>query len=239
MPSQYSRDRLQPSLLDRLEDGLLASLAELVVDRRALEPRLDEAQRVALQRTLDDERFDGRIPDPEARAALAGLDRDAAALLARVLEHEAARRREMRRSVVISAAELRRAVLRDLQTLLNTTAAEAGPEETAAELEGFPAVQASVLNYGVPSLAGRIRTPDDFAELAGRIERAIERYEPRLRQVRVRPAEPGEGDALTTPLALIIEGELWGHPVSEHLTVRTLLDLDAGRVEVTATERSG
>jgi len=236
--SHYARDRLQPSLLDRLEDGLSPSLAELANDRQMLDARLGEVQRDALKRTLEDERFDGRIRDPAAHAALAALAPDDAALLARLLDRETVRRREMRRSIVVSASELRRAVMRDLQNLLNVTAVEAVPEEGAAALEGFPAVQSSVLNYGVPSLAGRVRTPEDFVELAGFIECAIERFEPRLRQVRVRPAGPGKGTALTTPLELIIEGELWGHPVSEHLMVRTLLDLDAGRVEVATPERT-
>ncbi len=195
MPSPTPKDRLQPSLLDRLEDGLAPTLS-----------RLGEAR----------------------------------ALLGRVLDLEGARRLELRRTVVLSAQELRRSVLRDLQSLLNTTAAEEEPgdgEESA--LSRHPAAQASVLNYGIPALAGRVRTLDDFAELAQRIERAIERHEPRLRHVRVRPAESGAAgaNALTSPLDLVIEGELWGHPLPEHLLVRTPLALAAARGEVAGPER--
>jgi type VI secretion system protein ImpF len=240
MPSAYPRDRLQPSLLDRLDDGLAPTLSRLGEARRALDSALDDAQRAALAELLKDERFEERRPGPDAMAAFAALDDADRALLDRVLELEAARRMELRRTVVLSGPELRRSVLRDLQSLLNTTAAESDPDgEGEGAFSRHPAVQASVLNYGIPALAGRIRTLDDFAELAGRIERAIERFEPRLRQVRVRPAEALAPDsaALTNPFDLVIEGELWSHPVAEHLLVRTVLDLDAGRVEIAGPER--
>jgi type VI secretion system protein ImpF len=240
MPSAYPKDRLQPSLFDRLDDGLAPTLSRLGEARRALDSALDDAQRAALGELLKDERLEERRPNPDRLAAFAALDGDARALLDRVLELEGARRMELRRTVVLSAGELRRSVLRDLQSLLNTTAAEAETDEGGEPaFSRHPAVQASVLNYGIPALAGRVRTLDDFAELAGRIERAIERHEPRLQQVRVRPAEALSPDsaALTNPLDLVIEGELWGHPVAEHLLVRTVLDLDAGRVEIADTER--
>jgi type VI secretion system protein ImpF len=145
----------------------------------------------------------------------------------------------MRSSVALSAAALREAVLRDLRNLLNTTAAEADPDGGNAVLERFPAVRASVLNYGIPGLSGHVRTMDDLVALAREIEHAIERYEPRLRQTRVRPAEPPAGaGALASPVDLVIEGELWGYPVPEHLLVRTILDLDAGHVEIAGPERA-
>jgi type VI secretion system protein ImpF len=240
MPSPYPKDRLQPSLLDRLEDGLAPTLSRLGEARSALDSLLDDTQRAALAELLDGGRFDERRPDLDGVGACAGLGGEGRALLERVLDLEGARRLELRRTVVLSSQELRRSVLRDLQSLLNTTAPEEEPEDgSEAALSRHPAAQASVLNYGIPALAGRVRTLDDFADLAQRIERAIERHEPRLRHVRVRPAESGaEGaNALTSPLGLVIEGELWGHPLSEHLLVRTILDLDAGRVEVADPER--
>ena len=240
MPSPYPKDRLQPSLLDRLEDGLAPTLSRLGEARSALDSLLDDTQRAALAELLDGGRFDERRPDLDGVGAFAGLGGEGRALLERVLDLEGARRLELRRTVVLSSQELRRSVLRDLQSLLNTTAAEEEPEDGGeSALSRHPAAQSSVLNYGIPALAGRVRTLDDFADLAQRIERAIERHEPRLRHVRVRPAESGaEGvNALTNPLDLVIEGELWGHPLSEHLLVRTILDLDAGRVEVADPER--
>jgi predicted component of type VI protein secretion system len=45
-------------------------------------------------------------------------------------------------------------------------------------------------------------------------------------------AASGPAAALTSPLGLVIEGELWGDPFPEQLLIRAVLDLDAGRVEV-------
>lgn len=240
MPSSIPSVRLQPSLFDRLADELAPALARLDVARGALEGFLDEPQRAALAGLLQEDRADDRQPVTPASGVLADLDGKARILLDRVLELERARRFDLRRTVVLSSTQLRAAVLRDLRNLLNTTAAESQPDGTTALLEPWPAVQASVVNYGIPAVAGRVRTHDDLAELAGRIEQAIERHEPRLRRVRVRPGEATGSDlgALGRPIDLIIEGELWGYPVSEHLLVRTILDLDAGRIEILDQDRA-
>jgi len=240
MPSSYSRERLQPSLLDRLDDSLAPVLLQLGQDRRALEQLLDGPQRAALASLLNNEHFDRRSPGPDVVGPFASLGQEARMLLDRVLRLEDARRQQIRRTVLLSAAELRAAVLRDLRSLLNTTAAEALPDEGRAALLRYPAVLSSVVNYGIPALAGHVRTMDDFLELAQQIERAIECYEPRLRHVRVRPTDdaalaPG---LIPSPLDLVIEGELWGYPVPEHLLVRTILDLDAGHVDIIAPEQA-
>jgi type VI secretion system protein ImpF len=234
MASRVAKDRLQPSLFDRLNEELAGALAQLASDRQALDGMLSEAQRQTLTELLGDDRLERRLTSGEAMAPLAGLPEDARVLLDRIISTEIARRQQMRRSVVMSMQELRAAVLRDLQNLLNTTAPEADLRQEERTLEAFPLVQAGVLNYGIPALAGRIRTTDDVIELAREIERAVERYEPRIRYVRVSVAEPG---AVSTPLELIIEGELWGYPIAEHMRVHTVLDLDGGHAEVTGTER--
>ncbi|WP_372623338.1 type VI secretion system baseplate subunit TssE [Falsiroseomonas sp.] len=235
MASAWPKERLQPSLFDRLGDSLAPEIAQLAQDRAALDRLLDAPGRAALARLLQEE---GR-PGEEGMAALSNLGEEARALVERVLQLERARRREMRSAVVLSAAALREAVLRDLLSLLNTTATEADPTVGDAVLAPFPAVRASVLNYGIPGLAGHVRTMDDLVALAREIERAIECYEPRLRQVRVRPAQPpAGGGALASPVDLVIEAELWGYPVPEHLLVRTILDLDAGHVALAGPERT-
>lgn len=190
---------------------------------------LTDEQRKALAELLADERLERRPPLGEKASPFATLSEDARLLLDRVIVTEILRRQQIRRSVVISTQELRAAVLRDLQNLLNTTAPEADLEQYDRTLDSVPMVQASVLNYGIPSLSGRIRTADDVLDLARAIERAIERFEPRIRQVRVRVEEAG---AMASPLHLTIEGELWGYPVTEYMRLQTVLDLDANHAEV-------
>jgi len=240
MLEAYPRERLRPSLFDRLDDGLASAQSRLDHHRRALEGLLDAPQKAALAKLLQDKRLEHRWPLPEVATAFGGLDQEGRALLDRVREIECERRERVRRTVVLSSDGLREAVERDLLSLLNTTAAEAQPDGAEDLFPRHPTVRASVLNYGIPALAGRVRGPDDLVDFAQRVERAIERYEPRLRRVRVRTAEAGGAPgsaALTSPLGLVIEGELWGDPLPEQVVIRAVLDLDAGRVEVADTER--
>jgi type VI secretion system protein ImpF len=239
MCSAFAKDRLQPTLFDRLTDELAPALQQQGLDLRALDALLNDVQRKALSAILADERLERRSPAPDSISAFAALTEDGRLLLDRIINVEISRRRQVRRSSILTTQELRAVVLRDLQNLLNTTCAEADLHETGKSLGQYPAVQSSVLNYGIPALAGRVRTTDDVLDLAQEIEHAIERFEPRVRQVHVRVAEnnAGDGHALSSPLELIIEGELWGYPVAEHLLVHTVLDLDGGHAEVTGTER--
>jgi type VI secretion system protein ImpF len=243
MPEPFPREKLQPSLLDRLNDDLASALGRLREKRQALDHRLSPDQRTALDRLLADERLDERVLGARDLAPFAALDQDAQGLLHQVIELEAARRGELRRNVALGLAELRAAVLRDLAHLLNTEQAEGLPfMEDGASLTAFaglPRARDSVLNYGIPPLAGRVRTPADYETLAREVEAAIARFEPRLRQVRVHPEGHDADAAVRSPVTLIIEGELWGYPLPERLQVRTLLDLEAGKARIEGAEAAG
>lgn len=240
MAEAFPRERLQPSLIDRLRDDLASSLARLPARRAALEEHLDDGQLQALGRLLADERLDTPRRSAEDMAPFATLDTDARDLLEDVLGLELARRAEYRRNVALSLPELRSAVLRDLAHLLNTEQAESLPLAEGGAMvpafAGLPCSRDSVLNYGIPSLAGRIRTTADYDVLAREVEAAIMRFEPRIRGVRVRP-EGHEADfAVRSPVTLVIEGELWGYPLPEQLRVRTVLDLEEGKARVEGAE---
>jgi type VI secretion system protein ImpF len=239
MANAFGKDRLQPSLFDRLNDELATASIQLDQDSNALFPLLDDAQKQALSALLADERLEKRPPSAESLLPFGTLGEEGRLLLDRIISAEIFRRRQTRRSTMLTAAELRMIVLRDLQNLLNTTAAEADFDGEDKPLGRWPSVQSSVLNYGIPALAGKVRTADDVLELAWDIERAVECFEPRVRLVRVRVSDAvvASGHVLSSPLELIIEGELWGYPVAEYLQVHTVLDLDAGHAEVTGTER--
>jgi type VI secretion system protein ImpF len=233
--STVPRERLQPSLLDRLNDDLSSALGELAAKRRALERVLQPAQRAELDRLVADERLLTRSYRVQEIEGFAELDEDARALAGRVLELEQARRLELDRSYVISMERLRAAVLRDLGHLLNTASLESleGREGGAPVglFERLPAARDSVLNYGIPALAGRIRTSEDYEELTRQIEQAIARFEPRLTDVKVTVEHDveGRGGPVRSPVTLLIEGDLWGYPLPESLRLRTVLDLEDGK----------
>jgi type VI secretion system protein ImpF len=128
---------------------------------------------------------------------------------------------------VLSMRRLRESVCRDLAALLNAISLD-----SSDDLTRYPQVQSSVLNYGMPSLAGTAVVSVDALETAATIEQAIKRFEPRLRKIRVTP-EPARDRADGHALSFKIDAELWGQPASQHLVLRTRIDTDSGNVSVT------
>lgn len=77
--------------------------------------------------------------------------------------------------------DLKVSLARDLEALLNTRAIE-----NSKQLHDFPLAAASVIHYGIPDLSDlSLMSPDDREALRKQVSRTIERYEPRLSQVRV------------------------------------------------------
>jgi type VI secretion system protein ImpF len=126
---------------------------------------------------------------------------------------------------MISMRRLRECVQRDLSWLLNT-----GNLAVVQDLSRYPLVARSVLNYGMPSLAGRMVTSVDVSVTAKRLQEAITTYEPRLSRVQVTPEVTKDSDEMT--LSFKIDAELWGQPVAQHLVLRTSIDIDTGDVRI-------
>lgn len=126
---------------------------------------------------------------------------------------------------MISMRRLRECVQRDLSWLLNT-----GNLAVVQDLSRYPLVARSVLNYGMPSLAGRMVTSVDVGVTAKRLQEAIATYEPRLSRVHVTPEVSKDSDEMT--LSFKIDAELWGQPVAQHLVLRTSIDIDTGDVRI-------
>lgn len=144
-------------------------------------------------------------------------------LLDRLLDDEPGAAQESRDRRVLSLAQLRAAVLRDLIWLLNTSC------QSPDDLDGLREVERSVLNYGVPSLAGRTLSGLKVLEIEQAITRAIERYEPRIlsRSLHVHVVAEQAGNR-PNQLVMEIEGELWAQPLPESLYIRTAVDLETG-----------
>jgi len=126
----------------------------------------------------------------------------------------------------VTARRLREYVRRDLDALLNCANLDA-----VVDLSAWPHVQGSVVNFGMPSLAGRMARTVDPQQTASTIEMAIRRFEPRLSGLRVTPEMSEEGNE-THVLAFRIEAQLWGQPMPQQLVLRTSIDVDTGSVNV-------
>ncbi|MFJ4153299.1 type VI secretion system baseplate subunit TssE [Pseudomonas sp. NPDC089752] len=154
-------------------------------------------------------------------------------LLDRLSDDAREQLRESREQRVMSMRALRKAVLRDLGWLLNSTSLS-----TVRDLSGYPLVARSVLNFGLPDLSGKTASGLDSQTLSRHIQRAIEDFEPRILpgSVCVTPlARQGEQCGLHR-VSFEIQGELWGQPLSERLYVKTELDLESGDVRLYANE---
>lgn len=86
---------------------------------------------------------------------------------------------------------LRATVRRELAWLLNTVNLDA-----AVDLSGYPQVQTSVLNYGVPDLAGKSMSRRMLIQRAREIRMAVRTFEPRF-----------DEDSLTVDISDSIERE--------------------------------
>jgi type VI secretion system protein ImpF len=117
-----------------------------------------------------------------------------------------------------SLRRMRAAVRRDLEWLLNSRRIATPPPVELAELNR------SLYVYGLPDLSSvHLANPNEQHRLLQSIERLIETFEPRLKQVRVIRIE-GEGSGNFQRLNFRIEGLLQMDPAPEPVSFDTMLD---------------
>ena len=149
-------------------------------------------------------------------------------LLERLTDDEPKNPAESRTSRVVSLSRYRESVLRDLRWLLNANRPRL--EDGVAD---YPEVATSVLNYGTPDVCGLTLSEMNVTELERAVEQAIKTFEPRINRntVRVKAVREGEEGKPTT-VSFEVRGELWAQPIPEKLFIRTQLDLETGRCEL-------
>lgn len=151
------------------------------------------------------------------------------ALLDRLTDHDPARKVEGREERVISRAQLRASVLRDLAWLLNTT--HLASEE---DLRHRPLVAESTLNYGLMPLAGKLVSSLDLSELERGLKEAIQRFEPRIipHTLSVRGIPPKEPLNHHNVISFEIMAGLWAQPYPLELLLKTDIDLESGEIRI-------
>jgi type VI secretion system protein ImpF len=150
------------------------------------------------------------------------------ALLDRLTDDEPDKKLELRVQRVISKRQMRQAVLRDLAWLFNCTRLDAHMDPAT-----FPNARRSVINYGLPALAGETATSIDVSDLERGIRQAILDFEPRIlaKTLHVRALEAGQFENHNV-IGVEISGQLWAQPIPIDLLVRTEIDLETGKVEI-------
>jgi type VI secretion system protein ImpF len=166
-------------------------------------------------------------------AELTPQERLQPSLLDRLTDDEPQQSQEGRNRRVMSLQKLRESVLRDVAWLLNTT------NLVRRDLtEQYPHVAQSVINYGLPDLAGLTGSTVNTAELEALVRQAIWDFEPRIlrHSLKVR-AHAAEDQMNHNALVFEIEGELWAQPVPLELFLKTEIDLETGNIAVSEMTR--
>ena len=158
-------------------------------------------------------------------------------LLDRLTDEDPTRRVEAREKRVLTPSQLRESVRRDLTWLFNTTQLAA----SLRGLEDYPLAACSVINFGIPDLAGRTASTIDLPALERLLRQAIWDFEPRLvrNSVTVRGLVE-ERDMSHNAVSFAIEADLWAQPLPMRMSLRTQVDLEDGRIQISDLgERKG
>ncbi|CAN5332629.1 type VI secretion system baseplate subunit TssE [soil metagenome] len=128
----------------------------------------------------------------------------------------------------VSKSQLRQAILRDLASLFNAV------RPNWIDMDPIPQVRTSVLNYGLPPMAGEQVSQLDIAALELSIRNAILTYEPRILPNTL-AVHAIENDAILdthNQIAIRLSGQLWAQPIPLEFLIRTELDLETGQIIV-------
>ena len=158
--------------------------------------------------------------------ATSNRDRILPSLLDRLTDDDPVNQSVGRGGGSMAVSELRRSVLRDLNWLFNTTQLA-----TAGELDAYPQVRNSIINYGLPALSGIAASMLDIGQLERSLQQAIIDFEPRLLADTVSVKANLDRDDVDhhNVVSLQIEGMLWAQPAPIELLLRTEFDLESGQ----------
>ncbi len=157
-------------------------------------------------------------------AELTPMDRLQPCLLDRLTDDEPEVSKESRDQRVVSLRRYKRAVLRDLEMILNTKR-----HPLQDNIYEFSEAARSVLNYGIPDVCGATISAISPVEFESEVKQAILCFEPRIsrKQLSVHIVTPRDSGHIRT-ISFEIEGELWAQPLPDHLFVKTEVDLETG-----------
>ena len=137
---------------------------------------------------------------------------------------------------MVSKQRLKNTVLRDLAWLLNTTSFHVNDE-----LDAYPEVKKSVINFGIPVLSGKNASDIEWKDIEQAIHDAILVFEPRILpdSLSVRATTTKDSMNHHNRLQFEIRGNLWSLPFPIELFVRTEWDLESRQVALSDQMSTG
>ncbi len=144
-------------------------------------------------------------------------------LLDRLTDEEPDKKEESRMQRLVSLQKYRKGVMRDLGWLFNSSAYLSVEGTGSFKLKDFPDAYRSVINFGVKQLCGA--TSLDMDKMQEELSLAVQVFEPRILSHSLVIHADTERNLVT----LEVEGDLWAHPLPDHLHVKTQVDVETGQ----------
>ena len=144
-------------------------------------------------------------------------------LLDRLTDDDPTNREESRLQRIVSEKKYREGVLRDLDWLFNSHAYLAVEGLEPFQLKDYPEAFRSVINYGVRQMFGLATI--DAGQFQDELAEALRIFEPRISSRNL----VLHADADRNLLTFEVEGYLWVNARSEHLHLKSTLDIETGQ----------
>lgn len=149
-------------------------------------------------------------------------------LLDRLTDLKPTQVKESSSQQTMSQSQFKEAVVRDLGWLLNTPSLD-----VCADLEKYPQVQRSVLNYGLPDMSGHTSSNVKVHIMEKAIKSAIQLFEPRIIRNSLKVKIHSNPDEMShNSLIFEIAGSVFGQPAPFHVVLKSELDLECGDFNV-------
>jgi type VI secretion system protein ImpF len=167
-------------------------------------------------------------------AELLPQDRLQPSLLDRLTDDEPDKQVEPPERRVLTISRLKESVLRDLNWLFNST-----QMTNAGEMDEFPLVTSSVVNFGLPAFSGMTASSVELRTMETALRQAILDFEPRLLadSVRVRARQFASSENQHNKIAFDIECKIWAQPAPLALLLYSDVDLESGQNSVKESGR--
>ncbi|NOQ35140.1 MAG: type VI secretion system baseplate subunit TssE [Methylococcaceae bacterium] len=161
-------------------------------------------------------------------AELTQKERLQPSLLDRLTDDEPHQQQESREKRVLSMSKLRQSVVRDISWLLNARSLD-----TVIDLEQYPEVATSVLNFGIKDLSGTNVSGADLTAIERSLQQAIKNFEPRILPQSLNLQVVSAEDKMNNQaMQFDIEADLWSQPLPLHLYLRSEMDTLTGDFEL-------
>ena len=150
-------------------------------------------------------------------------------LLDRLTDLQPEKSKESSSQQSMSQSQFKEAVIRDLGWLLNSVALD-----VCVDLEKYPQIQRSVLNYGLPDLSGHTSSMVDVRSVEKSIREAIRLFEPRIMRNSLKVKVHSNPDEMShNSLIFEISGAVFGQPSPFQVVLKSELDLECGDFKLT------